>query len=176
MKVHARTPRLLLRDWTMDDVEPYLDIVSDPDVMRHIGDGEPRTREYAEKFVRRSIRHQESRGWMRFAAEHVETGRFMGFSGFDWRGEPGGPLDFGWRLGRDFWGQGFGYEASAAALHVGREAFGLEKITAQSYPENVGSIRIMEKMGMERIGEDQEHGRPLVIYGFPSEWPDGFVA
>lgn len=175
MKIHVRTERLLLRDWSMDDVDPYLEIVSDPEVMQHIGDGEPRTRKYAEQFVRKSIRQQESRGWMRFAAEHAESGRFMGFSGFDWRGEPDGAIDFGWRLGKDFWGRGFGYEASAAALYVGRESFGIEKITAQSYPENVGSIRIMEKMGMEPIGEDEEYGRALVIYGFPEEWPDGFT-
>jgi RimJ/RimL family protein N-acetyltransferase len=174
MTIHARTPRLLLRDWTVDDVEPYHALVSDPEVMKHIGEGEPRTRKYAEEFVRTSIRQQESRGWMRFAAEHADSGRFMGFSGFDWRGEPGGAIDFGWRLAREFWGSGYGYEASAAALHVGREVFGLEKIIAQSYPENVGSIRIMQKMGMQPIGEDEDFGRPLVIYGFPEEWPDGF--
>jgi len=76
-------------------------------------------------------------------------------------------------LGREFWGGGFGFEASAAALWVGRNTFGLTKITAQSFPENVGSVRIMEKMGMSLIGQREEQGKPVVVFGFPAECPDG---
>jgi len=155
----------------MDDVDAYAAIIGDPDVMRYIGNGKPRDRSQAEAFVRSMIRHQEERGWMRFAVEHAATGRLMGFSGFD---DKNGPLDFGWRLGRDFWGGGYGYEASAVALWVGKETFGLKGMVAQSYPENAGSVRIMEKMGMSLIGEGEEHGKRLVIYGFPEDWPDGY--
>lgn len=168
MTTHARTERLILRDWSTDDVDAYAAIIGDPEVMRYIGNGKVRDRAQAEEFVRSMMRHQEERGWMRFAVEHTESGQLMGFSGFD---DKHGPLDFGWRLGRAFWGGGYGYEASAAALWVGREVFGLKGITAQSYPENAGSIRIMEKMGMSLIGTGEEHGRTLVIYGFPEDWP-----
>ena len=171
MTIHARTERLILRDWSKDDVESYSEIVSDPDVMQYIGDGQPRTREHAESFVAEMMAHQQGRGWMRFAVEHTETGRLMGFSGFD---DKDGLLDFGWRLARDWWGGGYGYEASAAALYVGQQTFGLTHITAQSYPENVGSVRIMEKMGMSLIGTSEAFGRPLVVYGFPEEWPGGW--
>ncbi len=171
MTIHARTERLILRDWTTDDTDSYAALSADPEVMRHIGDGQPRDHAYAEDFIKRMIQHQETRGWMRFAIEHQETGELMGFSGFD---DKNGPLDFGWRLSRPFWGGGYGFEASAAALWVGQNTFGLTKITAQSYPENVGSIRIMQKMGMSQIGDSEEFGRPLVVYGFPAEWPDGF--
>lgn len=171
MTVHARTERLILRDWTPDDVEPYAAIVADPDVMQHIGDGKPRDRKHAEEFVATMMGYQRTRGWMRFAVEHVDTGAFMGFSGFS---NKNGPMDFGWRLAREFWGGGYGYEASAAALWVGQNTFGLKQIIAQSYPENAGSIRIMEKMGMSLLGTGEAFGRALVIYGFPEEWPDGW--
>lgn len=171
MTTHARTERLILRDWSLDDVDGYAAIIGDPEVMRYIGNGKVRDRSQAEDFVRTMMGHQQERGWMRFAVEHAQSGQLMGFSGFD---DKNGPLDFGWRLGRDFWGGGYGYEASAAALWVGQQTFELKGITAQSYPENVGSVRIMEKMGMSFIGESEEHGRKLVIYGFPEEWPDGF--
>lgn len=171
MTIHARTERLILRDWSPDDVDAYAAIVGDPEVMRHIGDGQPRTREHAESFVADMMAHQRTRGWMRFAVEHTESGQLMGFSGFD---DKTGVLDFGWRLGRDWWGGGYGYEASAAALWVGRNTFGLTRILAQSYPENVGSVRIMEKMGMSLLGPSEYGGRPLVVYGFPEDWPDGW--
>ena len=97
----------------------------------------------------------------------------MGFCGLD---DKIGRLDFGWRYSKDFWGAGYGYEAAAAALWVSQNTFSLTHITSQSYPENVGSIRIMEKMGMVQIGEGAEFGRPLVVYGFESEWPNGLPA
>lgn len=178
MKIHARTERLLLRDWTDDDRAPYTDIVTDPVVMQHIGDGQPRTPDYARSFVDAQMAHQADRGWMRFAVEHAASGAFMGFCGLDTmpvdaRGHDLGRLDFGWRYGRDWWSSGFGFEAASAALFVARESFGLTHITCQSYLENPGSIRIMQKMGMREIGADTAHGRPLVVYGFPDEWPAG---
>jgi len=64
MTTHARTERLLLRNWSMTDVDAYAGIVADPEVMRYIGDGKPRGRGHAEAFVRTMMRHQEERGWM----------------------------------------------------------------------------------------------------------------
>jgi len=170
MKIHARTERLILRDWSKSDLEEYALIVSDPEVMKHIGSGLPRPLSYAEEFIDNALRHQESRGWMRFAVEHSKTGRLMGFCGLE---DKNGRLDFGWRYARDFWGAGYGYEAAAAALWVSQNTFKLKKITSQSYAENVGSIRIIEKMGMTQIGKGTDYGRPLLIFGFSNEWPEG---
>lgn len=147
MKTHARTERLILRDWSLDDVDAYAAIIGDPEVMRYIGNGQPRDHAQAESFVRSMMRHQAERGWMRFAVEHAKSGALLGFSGFD---DKNGPLDFGWRLGRDFWGGGYGFEASAAALWVGQNTFGLTKITAQSYPENTGPFASWRRWGCRR--------------------------
>jgi RimJ/RimL family protein N-acetyltransferase len=178
MKIHARTQRLLLRDWTVDDVAPYTAIVTNPVVMQHIGNGQARTPAYARSFVEAQIAHQKDRGWMRFAVEHAASGAFMGFCGLDTmpsdaRGHDLGRLDFGWRYGPDWWSSGYGFEAASASLFVAQEGFGLTHITCQSYLDNPGSIRIMQKMGMREIGADTAHGRPLVVYGFPNEWPAG---
>lgn len=171
MTIHARTERLILRDWSPGDVDAYAAIVGDPEVMRHIGNGQPRTPQHAESFVADMMAHQRSRGWMRFAVEHSGSGRLMGFSGFE---DKNGVLDFGWRLGRDWWGGGYGFEASSAALWAGRNTFGLTQMVAQSYIENAGSVRIMEKMGISLLGTSVFEGRELVVYGFPEDWPDGW--
>ncbi len=170
MKIHARTERLLLRNWTPDDVAPYAELVADPDVMRQIGNGKPRSRTYAEEFVAEQIRHQETRGWMRFVVEAAATGAFAGFCGFD---DKTGRLDFGWRYEKAFWGKGYGFEAAAAALYVAQNAFGLTRITCQSVLNNPGSIRIMQKLGMSEIGIEMSSGETVVVYGFAEEWPEG---
>ena len=168
MALRVETERLLIRGWTEDDIDPYADMASDPEVMRYIGNGEPRGRDYAEEFVRRMIRLHEERGWIRFAIEHGETGRFMGFCGYEMQDEV---LDFGWRYARQFWGGGYGSEASLAVLGIGRETYGLTGIESQSYPENVGSIRIIEKLGMTYLRESVSFGRRIVHYGFPEVTP-----
>jgi len=169
-KIHARTERLLLRDWEASDLEDYARIIADPLVMEHIGDGKPRPRSNAVEFIDTVLAHQESRGWTRLAVEHAKTGQLMGFCGVD---DKIGRLDFGWRYAKEFWGGGYGYEAAAAALWVCQNTFSLTQITSQSYPENAGSIRIIQKMGMTQIGEGTDFGRPLVVFGFESEWPNG---
>lgn len=171
MKIHARTERLVLRDWTPGDVEPYAALAADPDVMQYIGNGQPRSREYAEDFVAEQIHHQKTRGWMRFVVEEAASGLFAGFCGLD---DKTGRLDFGWRYAKAFWGRGYGFEAAAAALYVAQNAFGLTRITCQSVLDNPGSIRIMQKMGMSEIGTYVAYGEAVVVYGFPEEWPDGF--
>ena len=164
--VLVETDRLIIRNWRESDIEPYAALAADPEVMKYIGDGTPRTIEYARRFVHDMMRHQEERGWMRFAVEHKESGELMGFCGYEIQD---GVLDFGWRYTRTYWGGGFGSEAAIAVLELGRSRFGLRNIQAKSYPENVGSVRIMEKMGMSYLRDSTENGRRLVHYGFPDE-------
>jgi RimJ/RimL family protein N-acetyltransferase len=165
--LRVETERLIIRNWRESDIDPYAELSADPEVMRYIGDGQPRTREYAESFVHRMMDLYRKRGWIRFAVEHRETGEFMGFCGYDEL--PDGTLDFGWRYAQDFWGGGYGSEAAIAVLAIGRERYGLKNIQSMSYPENAGSVRIMEKMGMSFLRESKEDGRRIVHYGFPDE-------
>ena len=170
MKIHARTERLLLRDWETSDLDDCALIIADSGAMKNIGEGKPRPRSDAEAFIKTVLEHQQTRGWTRFAVEHADSGQLMGFCGID---DKMGQIDFGWRYSKKFWGSGYGYEAAAAALWVCQNTFSLTHITSQSYLENAGSIRIIEKMGMVKIGEGTDFGRPLWVYGFKNEWPDG---
>lgn len=51
-----------------------------------------------------------------------------------------------------YWGCGFVTEASRAVLQFGFETVGLDRIIAIAYPENSGSRRVMEKVGMTYQG------------------------
>ncbi len=164
--LRVETERLIIRNWKASDSEPYAAIVADPEVMKFIGDGNPRTIEYATTFVLDMMRLYEERGWIRFAVELKETGELLGFCGY---GLQNGVLDYGWRYARSSWGGGYGSEAAIAVLEIGRTRFGLKNIQSKSYPENRGSVRIMERMGMSYLFDSTENGRRVVHYGFPDE-------
>jgi ribosomal-protein-alanine N-acetyltransferase len=54
-------------------------------------------------------------------------------------------------------GQGYATEAARALLDFGLAAGGLHRITATCDPENTGSVRVLEKIGMSREGHLHDH-------------------
>jgi RimJ/RimL family protein N-acetyltransferase len=105
----------------------------------------------------------EQRGYGLWAVERIEGSQLIGFVGLN----PVPPelpfapaVEVGWRLGRDYWGQGYASEAARAALAFGFGTLGLEQIVSFTSRENVRSCRLMERLGMSRDPEeDFEHPR-----------------
>lgn len=141
----ARTERLLIRTWELTDIPPYSVIVSNPLVMRYIGDGHTPDYEEAENYVLKSIKSYEENGWSRFPIILKSTGELIGFCGFmkiDDR------IDFGWRLATQHWGKGYATEAAKAVLDVGIHKFKFPEITCVVYKENLASIGVINKLGI----------------------------
>ena len=53
---------------------------------------------------------------------------------------------------RNFWRKGYAMEATQAIVNYGFSELKLHRIFATCRPENIGSWRIMEKLGMQREG------------------------
>ncbi len=56
--------------------------------------------------------------------------------------------EFGWIIDRNYWGNGYTFEAVKAFMEYCRENYGLTHYIAHADSENHASIRIMEKLGM----------------------------
>ena len=67
--------------------------------------------------------------------------------------------EIGWILHRDYWKQGYGTEMGKAILKFGFGELPLRRVFAFCDDENIGSYRVMEKIGMRREGLYME-GRP----------------
>lgn len=69
-------------------------------------------------------------------------------------------VEISWRLARRAWGLGFATEAARAALGFGFVELGLRQIVSFTTPANTPSIRVMERLGMDRDpAEDFDHPR-----------------
>lgn len=75
-----------------------------------------------------------------------------------------GETDLGYRFKKSFWGKGYGTEAATMALKDGFDRLQLKSIYAEAYSENLGSIRIMEKIGMKFLKETLLGGEPSKIF------------
>lgn len=56
--------------------------------------------------------------------------------------------EIGWTLHRDYWRQGYGTEMGRTMLHLGFDKLNFHRITAVCHALNVGSYKIMERIGM----------------------------
>jgi RimJ/RimL family protein N-acetyltransferase len=180
--VDIATPRLWLRRWRAEDLEPFAAMNADIEVMEYF----PSTlsREETAASVGRVEKHFERHGFCFWAAEVPGRAPFIGFIGlavpaFEAAFTP--CIEIGWRLARPWWGQGLATEGARAVLAYGFERLGLAEIVAFTVPGNARSRRVMENAGM-RYSEDFDHpgiesGHPFrrhVLYRLPrAEWATG---
>jgi RimJ/RimL family protein N-acetyltransferase len=150
MDVFLETERMVLRRFTMSDVDAVLALDSDPAVRAFVEDGEPVDRDT----VTHTIRHwlgwyQRSEVFGFWAAVEKGTGRFLGW--FHFRPPPDAPADqpeLGYRLVSSVWGQGYATEGSRALIDNGFESGQTSRVVAETMAVHAASRRVMEKAGM----------------------------
>ena len=89
----------------------------------------------------------------------------IGFCGFK---DCGDHIDLGWRYAQRHWGHGYATEAARAVLEYGIETLSLTRIKAVSYEDNVGSVRVIEKLGFEFVERASDDHGTLLWYAQPS--------
>ena len=72
--------------------------------------------------------------------------------------------DLGYRIKKAFWGKGYGTEAASMCIKDGFTRLHLQRIYAEAYAENIGSIRIMEKVGMKYLKDTILEDAPGKVY------------
>ena len=163
MQVLLETERLVLRRFTLDDVDNLVELDSDPDVMHFITGGRATPRaEIEQDILPHVLRYYEDGDRYGFwAAIEKSTGTFLGW--FHFRPAEGRPSDepeLGYRLRRSAWGQGYATEGSRALIHKGFTELGVRRVVAETMVVNTASRRVMEKAGL------------TLVRTFQQEWPD----
>ena len=151
--VAAETPRLRLRNWREQDIEPFIRHTNKEAVMRFLGG--VKTREFLGEVVKeRFMRWQAEHGFTFWVVERKEDGALLGFCGLkiaDGRNSPvAGEVEVGWRLREDAWGRGYAKEAATAALDHAFGAAGAERVIALTVEGNAASWGLMRRLGMRR--------------------------
>jgi RimJ/RimL family protein N-acetyltransferase len=155
------TERLLLRPWRAEDRAPFATLNGDPVVMEHF----PATLTPAESeaLAHRIEADLAARGWGLWAVEVRGLAPFIGYVGLhpaDFEAPFTPAVEVGWRLDRPYWGQGYATEGGQAALRFGFEELGLEEIVSFTSLTNTASQRVMERLGMATVPEDDfDHPR-----------------
>lgn len=161
MAVHIETERLLLRDWSDADAEPYAALNADPRVMEFFLSPLSRAQSDAQMASIRAF--LDGHGYGLYAIEEKASGRFVGFIGaqavnFEAAFTPA--TEIGWRLARTAWGSGYATEGARAVAAHAFGPLGLMDLVSFTAEWNRPSRRVMEKLGMTHDpAEDFDHPR-----------------
>ena len=71
--------------------------------------------------------------------------------------------DVGWYIDPKYQGNGYATEAAKTMIDYMFQQVGIEKIVSGAVKENIGSCRIFEKLGFNRISEEQQKS-PYTFY------------
>ena len=146
------TERLELRRIREDDLDPHMELLNTPAVMRWLGGVQPRAVIAAKHQAARDGFAREGFGFMMM--EERVSGEMVGHCGLRRVAHPLAPNptdhEIGWLVREDRWRLGYAYEAMRAVVDWGFGVIGAPHIVALTCAPNVGSWRLMEKLGMER--------------------------
>ncbi|WP_295677001.1 GNAT family N-acetyltransferase [uncultured Mucilaginibacter sp.] len=152
-KVFMETPRLILREWIVTDVPPFIALNNHTAVMEFFPS--VKTADETIEQIGRISSHIEKHGYGFFAVERKDTRQFIGFTGL---AHPGFEAEFtpcieiGWRLSRESWGYGFASEAAKACLKFGFDNLEVDEIYSFTSVQNIRSEEVMKRIGMIKEG------------------------
>lgn len=165
-----RTERLVLRRHIAEDAAVlHENFGCDPKMFEYSGWNPYATMEMAEDTVREfidSYAEPDFYGWAICLREsdpeaepsesNKEGCRLIGTIGAYDYDDKAGRIEVGASIERASWGKGYASEALEAVLHYLTEHEGIREVTAWCADDNIGSIKIMKKAGMEQVGVEKD--------------------
>jgi [ribosomal protein S5]-alanine N-acetyltransferase len=166
------TPRLVLREMSLDDLDFMSEMLGDPEVMRFY----PQTydRAGAAAWINKGIQRYADHGhalWLACDHESLEPRGQVGVLTQEVEGRS--LIEVGYMIHRPYWRQGLAFEAAAACHAWAFENTGCDAVHALIRPANVPSQGVARKLGMSpltktvdfrgyehflfRIGRDERH-------------------
>jgi RimJ/RimL family protein N-acetyltransferase len=143
------TERLILRALSLEDAAFILELLNDPSYIHNIGDRKVRTIEGAKTYIKKGpLASYDDHGFGLLLVELKETHEPIGMCGLIKR-ETLEDVDIGYAFLPKFWSKGYATESAMAVKAFARDVLQLNRIVGITDPKNIGSIHVLEKLGMK---------------------------
>jgi RimJ/RimL family protein N-acetyltransferase len=162
MKQILETQRTFLREITVSDAENAYVLNLDPEVIQYTGDDSFESIEQARRFLE-NYDHYSTYGFGRWAIITKTDNEFIGWCGLKFTADLN-EFDIGFRLFKKHWNKGYATETAKACIDLGFEQFGMTTIVGRAMKANIGSIRVLEKIGLTYKSTFDFDGQEGVIY------------
>ncbi len=174
----TETARLRLRRLSSSDAAFILELLTDPDFIANVGDRGVHSLEDAQRYIADGPAQSYQRlGFGLYLVERKDSRVALGLCGL-LRRDSHPDVEVGFAFLPQARRRGYGLEAAAATLQLGVEALGLRRIVAITAPDNVGSIRILERLGLrfERMVHFTPDGRESRLFVYERAAPSSSAA
>ncbi|MBE9914301.1 GNAT family N-acetyltransferase [Paenibacillus donghaensis] len=167
-QVFAKSSRLMLRRFRMDDTQPFYLYRSNSEVAK-FQSWENYQYDEAEAFVKEQVKHQPDipGSWFQFAIALNETDQLIGDCALHTLDEPR-IVEIGFTLAPEYQGQGYATEAVRMLLHYLFDSLSKHKVIAFTDVRNRKSAAVLERVGMRR------EGHLLQNYMSKGQWVDEY--
>jgi [ribosomal protein S5]-alanine N-acetyltransferase len=163
MHLILQTPRLYLRRFTMADTSLIVQLNSRTEVLQYLHEVPVKDEAHAAEILQTIILPQYENNLGRWATHIKETDEFIGWCGLKHRPEIA-EVDLGYRFLPEFWGRGYATEAAKYALEYGFTTLGLKAVTGRAHIENAASLKVLEKIGMQYIKDEEVDHCPVKTF------------
>ncbi|WEG14432.1 GNAT family N-acetyltransferase [Pullulanibacillus sp. KACC 23026] len=146
------TERLWLREIAKDDAEDLFACFSNERVMRFYGQETLERIEQAEAFVDFFAKNYKKKRGLRWGIEIKGTQGIIGTIGFNAWSPKHRRAEIGYEIHPEHWRKGYTFEAVSRVIQFGFNEFGLTRIGAIVFKENVASSQLLTKFGFQQEG------------------------
>jgi RimJ/RimL family protein N-acetyltransferase len=137
---------------------------ADPQVARFVG-GTPETAEQTLAMIERVQGRWQSFGYSWWSFIEQESGELVGAGCIQHLGhDRANPHEIGWRLRPDRWGRGYATEAARRMAAFAFDELQAPRLAAICHPDNVDSVRVMVRLGMQYRGEETWNAQVVSVY------------
>lgn len=168
MNLIIETERLLMREMLPTDADDIFKLDNNPNVMQYLGGKIITDVELIHNYIE-NIRNQYIQNNIgRFAVILKETNQFIGWSGIKFVTETENNFvnfyDIGYRFQEEYWGKGYAFESAKPWVDYAFEIMKINTLNADAHLENIGSNKILQKLGMKFINQYEWEGYPFNWY------------
>lgn len=162
--VKFETSRLIVREFTLDDLSDCFEIYSQPQTVRYLKRDPVESLAQMETLLLPVIESFRGKPFGSWAIQHKESGRVIGSSILKPLPEDE-RIEVGWHLHPDHWRKGYATEAARGALGYGFGQQRLTEVFAILLPENSRSRDVAIRLGMSFVElTTQFHGLTLELH------------
>ncbi len=162
------TARLWFRPVTRGDVDPLHRLWTEPRVRKYLWDDQIIPREQAGEVVNRSVELFDHTGLGLWAVLPPGDETLIGFCGYWYFRDPP-ELELLYGMAPAHWGKGLATEAARAMLRYGFEELGFRRVVGSTDVQNVASVRVLEKAGIQFAKRARVNELDTVFYTIPRE-------
>lgn len=158
-----QTPNLILRPWASSDADRLFTILQEADMFKYFPQTRAPERPWVDKYIQQHIAHWKERGYGHWAVIDRADGEVIGWNGLEYLPETD-ETEVAYLLSRQVWGRGYATEAANAAVQFGLGNCHLHQIIGLVHPDNLASIRVLEKIGLVFVNRATYWGMEFLRY------------